>query len=79
MSHPQIIKDKVEAKLHKSGLEDDAKDEIRSGVEETITESLAEEKRGVKIDWPTILNEILALVEAYIASANTVPTPPAKK
>ena len=68
------IKSKVEAKLKTSPLDEDAKDEVRSGVNETITEAVEQEKRGIKVDWPSILSQILALVESFIASsANTVP------
>lgn len=65
------IKRKVEAKLTKSGLPEDAKDEIRGGVDQTISESVEAEKAGTKIDWPSILSEIFTIIESYIASANT--------
>jgi len=69
------IKSKVEAKLKASPLNEEAKEEVRAGVNESIIEAAEQEKRGVKIDWPSILNQILALVESFIASsANTVPT-----
>lgn len=69
------IRRKVEIKLNASPLDEDTKEEIKSGVEETITESLDAEKRGIKVDWTKILAELFAIIESYIATANTVPGP----